>query len=349
MRPVGPDAERLAVAVYAEPGAGGGWRTPPATDQGFEGVACVDDAARAAIVFARMQPAGGAHGTPPAEVVRGLLAFVTSMQVDDGRFVNFIADWDGTRNRTGPTSVPGGPWSARAVHALAIGARMGLGDALLDAARRGLDATDIEDPNLDVHAVSALASLELWRFTGARADADRCLDLCEAILTGCVEDVLRDCRADPSPHLWGHLQEAALAEVGAALGAPSLVSAAQRSADLFLIPALTRIATRDTQAFEASCLSVGLSAVRRASGDVRYAVAVHRAREWFLGRNAAGAPVYDAASGAVSDGVDDGRVSRNAGAEASVEGANALLGAVAVPGPGVRDARPRRLAAGRYV
>src|SRR5262249_56513982 len=66
---------------------------------------------------------------------RGLVEFLAYMQLDDGRFVNFIVDWGGRRNDRGQTSYPGGGfWHARGVRALAK-AWVELGDA---AARDGL-------------------------------------------------------------------------------------------------------------------------------------------------------------------------------------------------------------------
>jgi hypothetical protein len=323
-RPVGGTPATLALAVYAEP-AGEGWRTQPATDQGFEGVACVDDAARAAIAFLRLQPRGAASERS-ARIARGLLRFVESMQAGDGRFTNFITDWDGTKNLDGPTSVLGGPWSARAVHGLAVGAAILRDPTFGQAARRGLYALDPSDENLDVHAVSALAALELWRVSGERADADRCRALCEAILTGRHGDALRDNAAIPQIHLWGHLQEMALCEVGTCLRIPTYIEAARRSAEVVLLPALDRLATESAQPFEASCVVAGLAGVAHATGRPRYAIGARLGQAWFVGRNAAETPVYDAHRGVVFDGVDGHRVSENAGAEASIEGANALLG-----------------------
>ncbi len=322
-QPIAGDPDNLGIAVYAEP-VGAGWRMPPARDQGFEGVACVDDAARAAIVFLRLQTHG--EPDPPRHLARGLLRFVASMQADDGRFANFIVDWEGRKNLDGPTSLLGGPWSARATHALAVGAVV-LGDqGMADGARRGLAALDANDENLDVHAISALAALELWRLTRAPADAHKCRALCQTIATGCVDDALRDHADVANIHLWGHLQETALCEIGSTFGDDSLIEMARRSADAVLVPALADLARNNCQSFEASCVAVGLDAVARATGLGMYAEAARRAQGWFMGANAAERPVYDPRRGVVFDGIDDNRVSENAGAEASIEGANALLG-----------------------
>ena len=77
--------------------------------------------------------------------------------------------------------------------------------------------------------------------------------------------------------------------------------------------------------FDVSCVVAGLAAVGRATRDPRYADGARNAREWFFGRNAAGQPVYDRRRGVVYDGIDDGRLSRNSGAESNIEGALALL------------------------
>jgi len=69
----------------------------------------------------------------------------------------------------------------------------------------------------------------------------------------------------------------------------------------------------------------GLMAVARSTGDARYADAAARARAWFLGRNSASSPVYDHGSGLFYDGIDQGHVSRNSGAESNIEGNLAML------------------------
>lgn len=324
IRPIAGDPTLLGIAVYAEP-EGDGWRTLPACDQGFEGVSCVDDAARAAIVFLRLLPPDATRGRQ-REIASGLLNFVRSMQADDGRFANFVVDWDGRKNLSGPTSVLGGPWSARAVHALCTGAVVLGDDAMADAARRGAAALDDDDENLDVHAISALAALEMWRYTRAPEDAHACVAICHTIAAGCTDDALRDHADVEEIHLWGHLQETALCEVGSALGETELVAIARASADAVLIPALDHLATRSCQSFEASCVAIGLDAVARATGHRIYADAARQARAWFMGANAARRPVHDPDRGVAFDGIDAGRVSANAGAEAGIEAANALLG-----------------------
>ncbi|TMC68714.1 MAG: hypothetical protein E6J15_13165, partial [Chloroflexi bacterium] len=111
-----PAAGRRAVAlsVYADDEDHG----LSARDRGFEGVACVDDAARAVVLLLDLFRDTGDRRL--GEWATGLIDFLLYMQRKDGRFHNFICDWDGSINTDGPTSYAGGTfWQARAVRALA--------------------------------------------------------------------------------------------------------------------------------------------------------------------------------------------------------------------------------------
>ena len=141
-----------------------------------------------------------------------------------------------------------------------------------------------------------------------------------------IGDVLPDRAGDANIHLWGHLQEAALARTGMEFGRDDLVEAAARSADAILAPA-ARFAFAGPRSlpFEVSSTVAGLDALAIATNEARYAELAALARAWFDGRNAAGKPVYDRVGGCVFDGIDGDRVSRNSGAESNVEGALALM------------------------
>src|SRR5687768_550337 len=109
-----------AVALYAEAPA---YRPTgsPARD-GFEGLACVDDAARAALVHLREFERS--RDPRAREDAVGLLTFVASMEQGDGEFVNFV-DAQGRPNVTGPTSAKAfSYWAARALWALADSVRV---------------------------------------------------------------------------------------------------------------------------------------------------------------------------------------------------------------------------------
>lgn len=127
-------------------------------------------------------------------------------------------------------------------------------------------------------------------------------------------------------HLWGHLQESALAATGAIFGRAELVEVARTSAESLLMPAVAcGFLFARVLPFDVSCTILDLDAVAGSTGENRYATAAMRARDWFRGRNTAGQGVYDAERGLVFDGIDDGRVSQNSGAESNIEAALALL------------------------
>jgi hypothetical protein len=93
----------------------------PARD-GFEGIASLDDAARAAIVYLREYEATGDLRARD-EAVR-LLNFVTAMEQSDGEFVNFV-DSAGRLNRSAPSSRKSmSYWAARSIWALGEAVRV---------------------------------------------------------------------------------------------------------------------------------------------------------------------------------------------------------------------------------
>jgi hypothetical protein len=81
-----------------------------------EGIACLDDVARAIVVYIRAQEEAQIQGYDAR--IRGLLRFVLRMQQPDGTFVNFIRS-DGSLNTTGETSKASFSfWAARGYWAL---------------------------------------------------------------------------------------------------------------------------------------------------------------------------------------------------------------------------------------
>jgi len=320
--------EARAIAIYAEPGSSAthaGLAARSAHESGFEGVACVDDAARAVVLYCRLWHQSRLEGHRASAY--GFLRFLAYMQEPDGRFSNFIFDWTGLRNRSGSTSQPGGgPWQARATQALACAvATFGEPewDARLKCAASWLDPPT---PYLDVRAVGVLAALEHWHATGSSESASRAISWSAEIAAHSSSGRLLNASGVLPIHLWGHLQERALAATGAAFGRPEMVETARRSAELLLMPAVERsFPFEHVLPFDVSCTIVNLDAVADATREARYAAAAMLGRNWFRGRNTAGQAVYDAERGLVFDGIDDGQVSQNSGAESNIEAALALL------------------------
>jgi hypothetical protein len=93
-----------------------------AADSGDEGMACVDDGARAAVVYLRSYEL--LRDTSDLASARSLLRFVMSMEADDGNFYNFVRS-DASVNRDGKTSFKSfGWWAARGVWAMSLGYRL---------------------------------------------------------------------------------------------------------------------------------------------------------------------------------------------------------------------------------
>lgn len=100
------------VHIYSE-APNYGW-----VDASGEGIACVDDVARAALVYLHYYRRTG--NAEALELARATLNFVLFLQAEDGEYYNFVLDRDGTINRNGPTSFKSWSWwAARAQWALA--------------------------------------------------------------------------------------------------------------------------------------------------------------------------------------------------------------------------------------
>jgi hypothetical protein len=92
------------------------------TEAQGEGMACVDDAARAAVLYLRHYEITG--NTSSLMKAKKLLNFIMYMQAEDGEFYNFIFA-DRSINRTGSTSRKSFNWcSARGIWAISAGYRV---------------------------------------------------------------------------------------------------------------------------------------------------------------------------------------------------------------------------------
>ncbi len=346
-----------AVALYAE---APDYRPigSPARD-GFEGLAAVDDAARAAVVYLR-------HFEQTAdprskEEALGLLTFVTAMEQGDGEFLNFVHA-DGTPNRAAPTSRKSfSYWAARALWAMGEAVRvLGPDDPGVDALRPTLErvlsrlARDVERGHLvggsataTAEALRGLLAVQQVEPTPARADlAGRTADLLVPLAQGDADTAPWGAHIDPAEgvwHAWGARSVQALALAGRVLARPDLVAAAQREADhlwvRFLlageIPAAVSADGRAKPfpqiAYGVSPVVEGYLALAEATGEPRYGVLAGLTAGWFLGANRDGIAMYDTATGRTFDGLEGPsaeQVNRNSGAESTIE-ALLALGAVA--------------------
>ena len=316
-------AGALAIAVY-----GSDADLPiAAAESGFEGVACVDDAARACELLCDVWAATGLAAV--REWAEGLLQFVLWMEDGDGRWLNFVLDWHGRRNRGGLTSAAGANfWQARALNALAAAWTV-LGDEAAERALRGglKVAVDAECP-ADVRALHVQAALRLLRH---RSDPEllSLLSLWCDQLASCRRGVLllNSAAEDGVPHLWGHVQEAVLAEAAVLLGRPELLSLARASAEaLFSGLIESGFAAEHVQPYGVQMAVEAMDRLHAATGDPAHQRLAGLAREWFHGRNPAGVPVYDQTEGRVADGIDGGVLNSHSGAESNIAAGMALFG-----------------------
>jgi hypothetical protein len=317
----GPGA--LAVAVYSDAAD----RSVVARETGFEGVACVDDAARALDVLCDVW---SRTRLPWVERwARGLLEFVLWMQEDDGRWINFVYDWDGERNREGMTSATGENfWHARALMGVSH-AWLTFGDERAERAMElGLEHALAKPAPPDVRALHLEVGRRLIRDAGRTTLLPAMRRWADEI-AGCRTDgILMNWSNDRgTPHLWAHIQEGVLADAGELLEDDELLTVATRSASRLLSPVVEEGFDRPSVSpYDVSSTVFSLERIAVVTGDRRWASLAADARAWFDGRNTARAPVYDRERGRVADGIDGGRINGNSGAEANVVTAEVLLG-----------------------
>ena len=310
-----------AIAVYTD----GDDRALAAADRGYEGVACVDDAARMAVLLCDVWSVTKLPLL--ASWAAGLADFLLYME-GDGRFANFIHDWAGEINETGPTSERGGAfWQARGTRALAkLWAVFGddrVHDALVRALARIREADEAPTDVRAIHTLMAAELVRLGTMPQLRADLQRWADDLARVHHG---PVLLDHDGQTAPHLWAHIQEGVLAEAGTLLDRPDLVARARTSAFAYLAPIVERgFALNTVQPYGVACAVFSLDRLAQFTGEPRFVELADKARAWFDGRNSAGRAVYDRGAGRVYDGIDHGTVNARSGAESNIVAAQALL------------------------
>lgn len=319
-------ADALTVAVYSDMQD----EHVLANESGFEGVACVDDAARVLDVLCDVWVA-----TRLPWVERwafGLLDFLLWMQEEDGRWINFVYSWGGERNEKGVTSETGENfWHARALVGVSH-AWLTFGDARAEAAmHRGLDHAVTKPAAPDIRALHILAAGRLARDAGIATLVPAIRHWCHELVACRDGEVLKNSPYETgTPHLWAHIQEGVLAESAALVDDPSLLEVAAASASALIAPVVEAGFDAPSVApYDVASCAWSLDRLAAATGDPDWRRLAGLARDWFDGRNAAGKPVYDSVRGRVADGVDDGRLSQNSGAESNVVAAEVLMGRAA--------------------
>jgi len=329
-----------------------------------EGTACVDDVARAAVVYLRhFEMTGDEESRAKAEA---LLRFVMYMQTPEGLFYNFVLNNKLVINTTHHRSRAEGFewWAARAVWALGTAARV-LKDAAPRVAADCARCVRRALPHIEQFLAHYPDTSEyLGRTIPKWLVHEDGADVTSELLLGLVP--LNQAEPDPKLqtmimrfaeglalmrygsmstfpyglhasnrrewHKWGNSQTQALAEAG-------MVTSAKLEAEHFyprlLVEGLLKSIVFDDlhaiQYFERiayglRAVAVGLIRLYEATGDVRYAKMAGLAASWLTGNNRVGEPMYDPATGRCFDGLEDGNViNRNSGAESTIEALYTIL------------------------
>lgn len=330
------------ILIYAVPDPESPGRYVPvlAEDSGYEGIACVDDTARAALLALGAYEQTG--DLKALRLARRWLTFVQYMQYADGEFANFVRNATGWRNASGPTSIKGGPfWTARALWALARAYRV-TGSRSYLRAYQACAKPDPEDGK--IQAVLALGEAELF---GVDGSFRRELIRRSVFLTTCGPEYFRDACDEADNNLWGYHQLHAVATAGRLLGSAILIDECRKTVNNFVEPIIRdrmdyaagprvkghllpgNAGLKGTKAgmcaYAVSPVVQGLAELHRATGAKRFRRLALQAAQWFYGRNDARARVYDPATGLCADGIDGYVISPNRGAESSIEAGLAEL------------------------
>ena len=320
-----------AVLIYAEPDPDvrGVYHPIVAQETGYEGIACLDDTARAAVLALGIYERTRSRNA--LALARRWLSFVEYMQYSDGSFANFIRNSAGIRNATGPTSHKGGYWwSVRAKWALARAYRLTRNAGFLER----YEACRLAPiPDGKINALQALAELELYGARPSDALRQSILEHCEVIVGGGEHPYFLDHPESELVHLWGYHQLHAVASAAQTLECTRLLRHCRRTVDN-LVELDVRACFWHTYperskagicAYDVSPMVQGLAAMHHASGAGRYRRLALQAGAWFYGRNDARSAMYDPTTGRCRDGISDGIASRNFGAESAIEAGLAEL------------------------
>jgi hypothetical protein len=330
----GTDRPTAYVYVYAEP-AGRRARvglhamTPAletilARDRGVEGIACVDDVARAAVLGLRVFEMTGSQTARDLAVE--WLRFLAYMQRRyDHRMLNFILDATGTRNAVGETSYPGGAhWTVRSLRAFATAWRV-LGDR--DALRRFYSTVFPVTPYLSINANYALAVMDVFETRPDDAGLRIWLeDVCETIIAS-GPGYFRAVSGQDHVWMYDYHQLEAIARAGRLLGRADYLAAGEETVKNLVEPVIRGGFTHlyptgdDHQCvFDVSSLAEGLEALYQATENPHYCELALACCAWLDGNNPAHAPMYNPETGRCYDKISlDGEIATGTGAESAIE------------------------------
>jgi hypothetical protein len=354
----GPGNSARIIHIYSE-APSYGW-----VGDDDEGIACVDDAARAAVVYLRAFELTG--DTAAREKGEELIRFILHMQTEDGLFYNFVWNNDLDINTTHQNSTAGEVewWASRAIWALGVGARVlksenpNLSNAAAMSIRRTLPHIEklvenypaTEDhggrlvPTWLVHETASDATSELLLGLSAleRAYPDpKLAETIDKLAEGVAMAQWGSMNQFPYAahgswlegwHGWGNSQTQALSEIGRTASA---INEARSFYSRLLVNGWLHSFKYDNPdvsrkfeqiAYAVRAVSVGLIRLYESTGNQDYLIMAGLAASWFTGNNVAGFEMYDATTGRGHDGIGSPTVvNMNAGAESTIEALFTML------------------------
>lgn len=323
-----------------------------------EGEACVDDAARAAVVYLRHYKLTGTEES--AEKAKELLRFIMYMQTDEGLFYNFIWNNKLEINKTHQNSVADklNWWAARAAWALGTGARV-LVDYDSSFAMVSKASLDKLIPHVtqvtSAYPVTKMVNgyeMPTWLIEESASDAsselllgltevakiseeDKYTDAINKLSAGI--EMLQYGNLDAAPygahisweggwHGWGNSQTMALSQAGN-------LRSAKIEADNFYpwilvngwLHSFELENPNNRRSFEqiayaVRAASVGLVRLYEATNNNDYAIMSGLMASWFTGNNVANTKMYNSQHGYGYDGINSAtEVNKNSGAESTIE------------------------------
>jgi hypothetical protein len=319
------DGRRISyIRIYARPPSRDDTEQleyPIAQESGLEGIACVDDTARAAVLA--LQVYEQTADAEALQLARDWLSFVEYMQGPDGRFANFILDEAGTKNLRGQTSRTGGTWwTTRALWALAMAWHLTQEPHYLRCFRRGRLSPPTD---MKIKALQALALMELYQVQPTTALLTRICTRCDTIVAS-GPAYFRDQTDKAEVNMWGYHQLQAVARAGRLFSRLDYVAACEATVRNLVEPVVADgfyhiyPLEQDHQcAYDISPLVLGLEELYRVRREPRLRELALECAAWLDGQNLAGTAMYDPRTGCCSDGITAGEASLNCGAESAIE------------------------------
>ncbi|HEV8289524.1 MAG TPA: glycoside hydrolase family 9 protein [Candidatus Norongarragalinales archaeon] len=335
-----------------------------ANDSSPEGVACVDDAARAAIFYLRHYEL--TKTSESLEKAKSLLRFVTKMQSDDGQFYNFIFA-DHSINRDGRTSYKSfGWWGERAFWAMSAGYRILKNEdpafatelnAKLQRSFRWIDSLLESYDSFEQRGSQRIPKWIIHQYGeySASATSELLIGLCEyyaaepnakvkayvekfaeALIAMQVDGVFLSEGAHW--HAWANCQTQALVTAGRLLDRKDWIQAAEKEVQSFYSRLLVEDFRREFEINDANSISnfsqtaygfrpmiVGALRLAEATGNQDYEKMAGLIASWFFGNNPAGKQMYERENGRCFDGLDSSSVNFNSGAESTIEALYSII------------------------